>query len=110
MIMTAGLIFLYVVMSLRNRSLTMLAQKPFTQALPGGQSPSALHVMFTQPWVRVKTGPIAWAAVGLAGIRFDKPKVITVELAQTGRKRATIKYTGAMPFFEPGTKKLVIGH
>src|SRR5436305_10850391 len=27
---------------------------------------------------------IAWAAVGLAGIRFDKPKVITVRLAQTG--------------------------
>jgi len=28
------------------------------------------------------------------------------ELAQTGRKRATIKYTGAMPYFEPGTRKL----
>src|SRR5947208_11982084 len=27
---------------------------------------------------------IAWAAVGLAGIRFDKPKTITVRLAQTG--------------------------
>ena len=27
---------------------------------------------------------IAWAAVGLAGIRFSKPKTITVELAQTG--------------------------
>ena len=27
---------------------------------------------------------IAWAAVGLAGIRFDKPKRITVHLAQTG--------------------------
>lgn len=27
---------------------------------------------------------IAWAAVGLAGIRFDKPKVITVRLNQTG--------------------------
>jgi len=27
---------------------------------------------------------IAWAAVGLAGIRFTKPKTITVELAQTG--------------------------
>ncbi len=27
---------------------------------------------------------IAWAAVGLAGIRFDKPKMITVELAQSG--------------------------
>src|SRR5438128_1823069 len=27
---------------------------------------------------------IAWAAVGLAGIRFDKPKTITVDLAQTG--------------------------
>jgi peptidyl-prolyl cis-trans isomerase C len=28
------------------------------------------------------------------------------ELAQEGRKRATIKYTGAMPYFELGTKKL----
>lgn len=27
---------------------------------------------------------IVWAAVGLAGIRFDKPKQITVRLAQTG--------------------------
>src|SRR3954467_7522617 len=27
---------------------------------------------------------IAWAAVGLAGIRFDKPKQITVRMAQTG--------------------------
>src|SRR3954447_3796383 len=27
---------------------------------------------------------IAWAAVGLAGIRFDKPKTITVRMAQTG--------------------------
>src|SRR5947207_2304158 len=27
---------------------------------------------------------IAWAAVGLAGIRFDKPKQITARLAQTG--------------------------
>lgn len=27
---------------------------------------------------------IAWAAVGLAGVRFSKPKTITVELAQTG--------------------------
>jgi phospholipid/cholesterol/gamma-HCH transport system substrate-binding protein len=27
---------------------------------------------------------IAWAAVGLAGIRFDKPRTITVHLAETG--------------------------
>jgi len=27
---------------------------------------------------------IAWAAVGLAGIRFSKPKTITVDLAETG--------------------------
>ncbi|TMK86467.1 MAG: MCE family protein, partial [Actinobacteria bacterium] len=27
---------------------------------------------------------MAWAAVGLAGIRFDKPKTITVRMAQTG--------------------------
>src|SRR5438477_9106937 len=27
---------------------------------------------------------IAWAAVGLAGIRFDKPKRVTVHMAQTG--------------------------
>ena len=43
---------------------------------------------------------IAWAAVGLAGIRFDKPKVITVELAQTG---------GALPGAEVAYLGIPIG-
>jgi len=43
---------------------------------------------------------IAWASVGLAGIRFDKPKVITVELAQTG---------GALPGAEVAYLGIPIG-
>jgi len=43
---------------------------------------------------------IAWAAVGLAGIRFDKPKVITVNLAQTG---------GALPGAEVAYLGIPIG-
>src|SRR6266699_290132 len=43
---------------------------------------------------------IAWAAVGLAGIRFDKPKTITVELAQTG---------GALPGAEVAYLGIPIG-
>ena len=43
---------------------------------------------------------IAWAAVGLAGIRFDKPKVITVDLAQTG---------GALPGAEVAYLGIPIG-
>src|SRR3954447_26655356 len=43
---------------------------------------------------------IAWAAVGLAGIRFDKPKVITVRMAQTG---------GALPGAEVAYLGIPIG-
>jgi phospholipid/cholesterol/gamma-HCH transport system substrate-binding protein len=43
---------------------------------------------------------IAWAAVGLAGIRFDKPKTITVRLAQTG---------GALPGAEVAYLGIPIG-
>src|SRR3954451_2524254 len=43
---------------------------------------------------------IAWAAVGLAGIRFDKPKTITVHLAQTG---------GALPGAEVSYLGIPIG-
>jgi len=43
---------------------------------------------------------IAWAAVGLAGIRFDKPKTITVDLAQTG---------GALPGAEVAYLGIPIG-
>jgi len=43
---------------------------------------------------------IAWAAVGLAGIRFDKPKQITVRIAQTG---------GALPGAEVAYLGIPIG-
>src|SRR5438477_3751713 len=43
---------------------------------------------------------IAWAAVGLAGIRFSKPKTITVDLAQTG---------GALPGAEVAYLGIPIG-
>src|SRR3954465_12735136 len=43
---------------------------------------------------------IASAAVGLAGIRFDKPKTITVELAETG---------GALPGAEVAYLGIPIG-
>src|SRR3954462_11577181 len=43
---------------------------------------------------------IAWAAVGLAGVRFDKPKTITVRMAQTG---------GALPGAEVAYLGIPIG-
>ncbi|MBV8979588.1 MAG: MCE family protein, partial [Acidimicrobiia bacterium] len=43
---------------------------------------------------------IAWAAVGLAGVRFTKPKTITVEMAQTG---------GALPGAEVSYLGIPIG-
>jgi len=43
---------------------------------------------------------IAWAAVGLAGIRFSKPKTITVNMAQTG---------GALPGAEVSYLGIPIG-
>jgi virulence factor Mce-like protein len=53
---------------------------------------------------------IAWAAVGLAGIRFDHPKQITVHLAQTGGALpgAEVDYLG-VPVGKVASSKLVPG-
>jgi virulence factor Mce-like protein len=50
---------------------------------------------------------IAWAAVGLAGIRFDKPKTITVNMAQTGGALpgAEVAYLG-IPIGKVGSARL----
>ena len=50
---------------------------------------------------------IAWAAVGLAGVRFDKPKTITVDLAQTGGALpgAEVSYLG-VPIGKVGSARL----
>src|SRR3954469_3318340 len=50
---------------------------------------------------------IAWAAVGLAGIRFDKPKTITVHMAQTGGALpgAEVAYLG-IPIGKVGSARL----
>src|SRR3954451_21901143 len=56
----------------------------------------------------VGVASIAWAAVGLAGIRFDKPKQITVRMAQTGGALpgAEVAYLG-VPIGKVSSAKLV---
>ena len=51
---------------------------------------------------------IAWAAVGLAGIRFSKPKTITVEMPQTGGALpgAEVSYLG-IPIGKVSSARLV---
>ena len=53
---------------------------------------------------------MGWAAVGLAGIRFDKPKRITVHLAQTGGALpgAEVDYLG-VPVGKVSKSKIVPG-
>ena len=53
---------------------------------------------------------IAWAAVGLAGIRFDKPKHVTARMAQTGGALpgAEVDYLG-VPVGKVSSAKLIPG-
>ena len=56
----------------------------------------------------VRPGKSTWREARRA-LAESLSRRLFAELALAGRKRTTIKYTGAMPYFEPGTKKLVIG-
>ncbi|HVC95012.1 MAG TPA: peptidylprolyl isomerase [Pirellulales bacterium] len=53
----------------------------------------------------VKPGKKTWSEARRA-LAESLSRRLFAELALAGRKRTTIRYTGAMPYFEPGTKKL----
>jgi parvulin-like peptidyl-prolyl isomerase len=57
-------------------------------------------------WIDVKPGKRTWREARRELVDALSRRLFA-ELAQAGRKRATIKYTGALPYFEPGTRKLM---
>jgi peptidyl-prolyl cis-trans isomerase C len=58
-------------------------------------------------WTDIKPGKNIWREARRALVDALSRRLFA-ELAQAGRKRVTVRYTGAMPYFEPGTRKLMM--